>query len=65
MSSGYRLAPSLAARLVGLSLVGSAALLVVATILVAALDWSVVVLVVVAGLALLATAGLGLATRRI
>lgn len=65
MSSGYRLSPPLAARLVGLSLVGSAALMVVATILVAAVDGPVMVLVVLAGLTLAATAGLGLATRTI
>jgi len=65
MSSGYRLAPALAARLVGLALVGSAALVLVTTLLAAAFGWSVVVVVVVAVLALAATAGLGLATHRI
>jgi len=65
MSSEYRLAPSLAARLVGLALVGSAALVLVTTIVVAAVDWSVTVLVVVAVLTLVSTAGLALATRRL
>ena len=65
MSSGYRLAPAMAARLVGLALVGSAALVLVATILVAALDWSALVLVVVVVPALVATGWLAVATRRI
>ena len=65
MSSGYRLAPALAARLVGLALVGSAALVLVATILTVAFDGSVAVAVVVAAVALAATAGLVLATLRI
>ena len=65
MSSGYRLAPTMAARLVGLALVGVAALVLLTTILVAALAWSIVVVLVVAGLALAATGGLVLATYRI
>ena len=63
MSSGYRLAPPLAARLVGLALVGSAALVLVTTILVVAADWSITVVLAVAVLALAAAAGLVLATR--
>jgi len=65
MTSAYRLAPALAARLVGLALVASAVVLLVSTIVVAAVDGSVLVLVVVAALCLLATAGLGFATRRV
>ena len=64
MSFGYRLAPALAARLVGLALVGCAALVLVATVLVATLEWPSGLLVVVAGSALAATAALAVATRR-
>jgi hypothetical protein len=64
MSSGYRLAPALAARLVGLAMMGGAALVLVTTILVAALEWSGWVLGVVAGSTLAATAALAVATRR-
>lgn len=64
MSSGYRLAPALAARLVGLALVGSGALVLLATILVAALAWSGWVVTVVATATLTATAALTVATRR-
>ena len=64
MSSGYRLAPALAARLVGLALVGSAALVLVTTLLVSAFGWSAWVVVVVAGITLAATAVLAVATRR-
>jgi len=64
MSSGYRLAPALAARLVGLALVGCAALVMLTTILVAVLAWSGWVVVGVAGTTLAATAALAVATRR-
>jgi len=63
MSSGYRLAPAQAARLVGLALVGSATLVLVSTILTGVLGWPAGVVVVVATVALAATAGLVLATR--
>lgn len=64
MSSGYRLAPTLAARLVGLALVGSAAMVLAVTILGAVLAWSGWVIVVVGGSALAASAALAVATRR-
>lgn len=63
MSSGYRLAPSVAARLVGAALVGSAVLVLASTLLVAALDGSPWIVAVVAVAAVVASAGLGLATR--
>lgn len=64
MSSGYRLAPALAARLVGLALVGSAVLVLVATFLVVLLDGPVAVVLGVAALSLAATAWLAVTTRR-
>ena len=65
MSSGYRLAPALAARLVGLVLVGSAAVVLATTALTAFLDWPVGVVVAVALATLLATGAVALATLRI
>lgn len=65
MSSGYRLSPALAARLVGAALVGSAGLVMVATLLVALLDWSTWVVIGAAVLVLGATLGLAVATRLI
>lgn len=65
MSSGYRLAPALAARLVGAALVGAAALVLVTTILVASLGWPSWLIVAVGLLALGTTAALAGATRRI
>ena len=64
MSSGYRLAPALAARLVGLALVGSACLVLLTTVLVAVFAWPLWIILVVAAAALAATAALGVATRR-
>jgi hypothetical protein len=54
MSSGYRLAPSLVARLLGLVLVLTAVLVVVTTLLAALLQWSPTVLLVSAVVAALA-----------
>ena len=54
MSSGYRLAPALAARLVGLLLVALALLVLVVTLVVALVGGPVVVVLVVAGLAAVA-----------
>lgn len=64
MSSGYRLAPTLAARLVGLALVASATLVLLATIVAAAFAWSGWVVMTVGAAALAATAALAVATRR-
>ncbi len=64
MSSGYRLAPSLAARLVGLALVVSAALLLVATLLTAAFAGPAWIVLLVAVSALSLTGGLAVLTRR-
>ena len=65
MSSGYRLAPALAARLVGLLLVLLAGLVLVATLLVAVLDGSPVLLLVVGVVALVAVPALAVPLRRI
>lgn len=66
MSSGYRLAPGLAARLLGLVLVGVALLVLVVTVLTALLDWPVAVLLVGGGAGVLAVWVAGYAvTRRI
>jgi len=54
MSSGYRLAPALAARLVGLLLVGLALLVLIVTLGVALVGGPVAVVLVVAGLAAVA-----------
>jgi len=54
MSSDYRLAPALGARLLGSALVGLAVLVFVVTLVVALLDLSAVVVVVVAALGLAA-----------
>lgn len=64
MSSGYRLAPALAARVVGLALVGSAVLLIVATLLTAALAGPVWVVPLIAVSALSLTGVLAVLTRR-
>lgn len=63
MSSGYRLAPALAARLVGLVLVLGAVFVVGATLLTALFGWPVLVVLVVGLAALLATLSTLLATR--
>lgn len=65
MSSGYRLAPALAARLVGLLLVALAGLVLLATLLVAALGGPVVLLLGVGAVALVAVVVLAVALRRI
>ena len=65
MSSAYRLAPAVAARLVGAALVGAAVLVLLTTVLVALLSWPVLVVLVVAGLALLGVLATYVATRRI
>lgn len=65
MSSGYRLAPALAARLVGLVLVVAAALVLVSTFLAAALQWSAWVVLAVGLVGLAATLGTAVAVRRI
>jgi hypothetical protein len=54
MSSDYRLAPALGARLLGSALVGLAVLVFVVTLVVAVLDLSAVVVAVVAALGLAA-----------
>lgn len=64
MSSGYRLAPALAARLVGLALVGSAAAVLVATVLTVLFDGPAAVVVAVGAVALVGSAVLAIATRR-
>lgn len=63
MSSGYRLAPALAARLVGAALVGAAALVLVTTILAATFAWPAWIVVGVGLLAVAMTLGLAVATR--
>lgn len=63
MSSGYRLAPALAARLVGLVLVLGAVLVLAATVLTALLGWPVLVVLIGGLVALLATLAMLLATR--
>lgn len=65
MSSGYRLAPTVAARLVGLALVASAMVVLLATFVAAAFAWSGWVAMIVAATALAATAVLVVTTRRI
>jgi hypothetical protein len=66
MSSGYRLAPALAARLMGLLLVGLALLLFGVTALVALLHLTPDLLVVLAALGLVGVFGLGyVLTRRV
>jgi hypothetical protein len=65
MSSDYRLAPALGARLLGSALVGLAALVFVVTVVVALLDLSAVFVAVVAALGLAAVLVAGhLLTRR-
>lgn len=64
MSSGYRLAPALAARLVGLLLVLLAGLVLLTTILVALLDGPPLLLLVVGVVALVAVPALALRLRR-
>lgn len=65
MSSGYRLAPALAARVVGLALVGSAVLLLAATLLTAAFAGPVWVVPLAAVSALTLTGVLAVLTRRL
>ncbi len=65
MSSGYRLAPALAARLVGLLLIVLAGLVLLATLAVALLGGSPVLLIVVGGVALVAVLALALPLRGI
>ena len=65
MSSDYRLAPALGARLLGSALVGLAVLILVATLMVALLDLSVLFVAVVAALGLVAVLVAGhVLTRR-
>ena len=64
MSSGYRLSPALAARLVGLLLVLLAGLVLLTTILVSVLGGPPVVLLVVGVVALVAVPALALPLRR-
>lgn len=59
MSSDYRLAPAIGARLLGSALVGLALLVLVVTLMVAALDLSVLFVVVVAVLGLTGVLGAG------
>lgn len=65
MSSGYRLAPALAARLVGLLLVVLAGLVLFATVLVALLDGPTVLLLVVGATALVAVLALTVPLRTV
>ena len=65
MSSGYRLAPALAARLVGGVLVAVAVLVLLTTVLAAAFGWSLLVVLVVAFAGVAATVSVGVAVRRI
>lgn len=65
MSSGYRLAPALAARLVGAALIAAAVLVAGATLVVAAFDFSVLVLIALGVVALMAIVGLVVATRTV
>ncbi len=64
MSSGYRLAPALAARILGGSLLGFAVLLLVTTLLVALLDGPPTVLLGAGMLAVAAVLGLGQLLRQ-
>jgi len=63
MSSGYRLAPALAARLLGLLLVALASLVLVVTLVVALTGGPVAVLLVVAALALVAVLAVAVLLR--
>lgn len=65
MSSGYRLAPALAARVVGLALVGSAVVLLVATLLTVVFAGPVWVVPLAAVSALALTGVLAVLTRRL
>lgn len=66
MSSGYRLAPALAARLLGLVLVALALLVFVVTVLTALLEWPVAVLLAIGAAGVVAVGVAGYAvTRRI
>ena len=65
MSSGYRLAPALAARLVGLLLIVLAGLVLLATLAVALLGGPPALLLVVGGVALVAVLALALPLRGI
>lgn len=66
MSSGYRLAPALAARLLGLVLVALALLVFVVTVLTALLEWPAAVLLVLGAAGVVAVGVAGYAvTRRI
>jgi hypothetical protein len=64
MSSGYRLAPALAARILGAALVALAVLLLLTTLLVVLLDGSSVVVLGVGALALVGVLGLGQLLRQ-
>ncbi len=65
MSSGYRLAPALAARLVGLALLVLALVVLVTTVLVAVLDGPPGAVLVVGAVALVALAGVVVPLRRV
>lgn len=65
MSSGYRLAPALAARLVGVVLVVVAVVVLVTTLLVAVLSGPLWVVLAVAAVGLVATLATALAVRRV
>lgn len=65
MSSGYRLAPPLAARLVGSLLVGVAALVLVLTVVAAVLRWPPMVIVGVGAGTVVLVVAAALAVRRI
>ena len=64
MSSGYRLSPALAARLVGLLLVGLAVLVLAATLLVAVLGGPPVLVLVAGVVAAVAVFAVGVPLRR-
>lgn len=65
MSSAYRLAPAVAARLVGAALVGAAVLVLLTTLLTAVLSWPVLVVLVVGGLGLVGVLATYVLTRRV
>jgi hypothetical protein len=65
MSSGYRLAPALGARLLGLALVVVAALLLALTLLAAVLAWPATTVLVPGLVAVLVVVAAGVAVRRV
>ena len=65
MTSGYRLAPALAARLLGLLLLVLAVVVLLATVAIAVLGGPPALVLVVAVLALAAVVGLGVTLRRV